>query len=229
MRMAPEPCVQRVYRHRNSRGHLLHLTTNIKSDNYYMPCQDACALEDVLLLDVWDVLLMASSPDPYEMPIELLPTLVYVGQFSNGQDAYLAQGFVTHVPFCLNGSGSPEPPLNTFAVILRYPFSTFDASYLLDEQSGEECDGDCMDPTGPYSWRFVRYLPGALEMDEDQYNGIVSPDETSCVALPSSSNTEGPEEMAQRWIWTIELFNHGAKPLRSNSQQNVFEKDRPSL
>lgn len=156
-----------IVRHCDKNGDLVHI---LEEEH----CTKACSVEHRLVLDSRDVLLLSMS-EGTSLPVsrDLIP--VFAGRKPNGQKlfvAYSSNSFESCNLSTIITYENIKPTCRQYTVddgegrrvrgsvrlpILRHSPRGYSRRYGSDEFMVGEDDG--LDATGPYSWKFHRYIP----------------------------------------------------------------------
>lgn len=157
--------LQAAYRHCDEQGRLVHILTGGERNWNKLPsksCQNTCATEHEMFLNIWDLLIVRNVA---ETPIELAP--IFVGHLPDGRKAYLAEIYnPVHKMLHWTYDEVDNLPSGATIPIVRYPDDTYDGSRSFYRRMQEPESGNRMDPTGPYSWVFVKDLPRLKEISD---------------------------------------------------------------
>lgn len=164
------------YRHCDNEGLLVHASiTNPPSDR---DCTQSCRAEHSLQVFIYeDIMRVCLHPKAAtQLPSAAVPILA--GRFRDGTELFMGRSEAD------NGLHRDYVPLSHgrelqdhddkyrqyFVYILRYAPETYSRRYGSDEFMAGRDDG--LDATGPYCWKFERYLSHIDEVPETQSSDI---------------------------------------------------------
>lgn len=132
-------------------------------------CKSECRVEYTLELASKDIVpVFLHSATRTRLPSCAIPILA--GRYQDGTEAFMAGGWfqpATCTP--LSNRIEPRHDATAWFWVLRYAPETYSRRYGPDDFIARREGG--IDATGPYSWKFNRYVSHIEEVEEDGING----------------------------------------------------------
>lgn len=171
-----------IIRHCDEQGHVVHLPYGVGESD----CTTECSIEyelDLVSEDVLQIEFLQGSP--VQLSDSIVP--IIAGSFIDGRRAFVAEASSrsSNLAFCAIAEATKpedldirniwslkkEIPYSTQVFVLRYALEAYPLRYGSEEFMAGLEEGT--DATGPYSWRFVRYVPRIEHTLDSEGEGFV--------------------------------------------------------
>lgn len=157
----------KIYRHCNVQGQVIHLSNlRYEEERNSESCKE-CAIEHELEYHLWNYL----SIEDYHygrtiLSDEIVP--IFAGHLANGEKGYVMDdaGAEFRNPPFIHNSNKAKAAYRPRLLILRYASDVYPK--CPDSRLSTAPPTDGMDATGPYSWKFVQFLPHISEVIESE-------------------------------------------------------------